>query len=215
MVFFATRGLLGPSGTMLSDIEEGELVKLNENGSPVDFYVAKHDYESDLNGSGRTLVVRKDLYRNMSWNSSDVNSWSDCTARSWLNGDYKNMLDSNIQDVIGTTTYKYSHGNLNLTISNISDSVFILSSKELGNNGKNANAEGTELSISSALRIAYLGGSVGDQWTRSPYTGTVGMVWGVNTSGDHFNQNASSSYGIRPVFTLPSIILADNTGLIV
>lgn len=34
-------------------------VKLKENGTLVEFYVAKHDYESGLNGSGRTLIVRK------------------------------------------------------------------------------------------------------------------------------------------------------------
>ena len=63
MVFFATRGLIG-APVRLSDMEEGALVKLKESGSPVEFYVAKHDYESELNGSGRTLLVRKDCYDN-------------------------------------------------------------------------------------------------------------------------------------------------------
>ena len=30
----------------LGQVAVGTLVKLNENGSPVKFYVAKHDYES-------------------------------------------------------------------------------------------------------------------------------------------------------------------------
>lgn len=35
-----------PSGIPLSSMPEGSIVKINENGSPVDFYVAKHNYES-------------------------------------------------------------------------------------------------------------------------------------------------------------------------
>ena len=46
----------------LSEISEGEIIKLKENGSLVDFYVAKHNYESGLNGEGRTLLVRKDIH---------------------------------------------------------------------------------------------------------------------------------------------------------
>ncbi len=34
----------------LSTFAEGSIVKINESGSPVEFYVAKHDYESALNG---------------------------------------------------------------------------------------------------------------------------------------------------------------------
>ena len=43
----------------LAEMAEGTLVKMNESGAPVEFYVAQHDYESELHGAGRTLVVRK------------------------------------------------------------------------------------------------------------------------------------------------------------
>lgn len=49
-------------GIPLSTITPGAILYLNESGSPVPFYIAKHDYESGLNGAGRTLVVRKDCY---------------------------------------------------------------------------------------------------------------------------------------------------------
>ena len=64
MIFVYRTSMVGPSGIPLSDYEEGDIIKLNEGGSPVEFYVAKHDYESSLNGAGRTLVVRKDCYDN-------------------------------------------------------------------------------------------------------------------------------------------------------
>ena len=44
----------------LSTITPGAILYLNESGSPVPFYIAKHDYESGLNCACRTLVVRKD-----------------------------------------------------------------------------------------------------------------------------------------------------------
>lgn len=43
-------------GIKLGDIAEGSIVKLNEGGSPVEFYVAKHNYENSLNGMGSTLA---------------------------------------------------------------------------------------------------------------------------------------------------------------
>ena len=49
-------------GIPLSTITPGAILYLNESGSPVPFYIAKHDYESGLNGAGRTLIVRKECY---------------------------------------------------------------------------------------------------------------------------------------------------------
>lgn len=65
MGVFASRIMRLATGTPLSDIPEGTLVKINESGSPVEFYVAKHDYETGLNGAGRTLLVRRYCYDNM------------------------------------------------------------------------------------------------------------------------------------------------------
>lgn len=54
MVFF-TRRFLPVVGTSIGNLDEGAIITLNENGNPVEFYVAKHDYEAGLNGAGRTL----------------------------------------------------------------------------------------------------------------------------------------------------------------
>ena len=42
------------SGLPLSYLPEGSRVAINESGSPVLLDLAKHDYESGLNGAGRT-----------------------------------------------------------------------------------------------------------------------------------------------------------------
>lgn len=88
--------------TTLGNKSTGSIIKLKENGTLVDFYVAKHDYESSLNGAGRTLVVRKDVYDQRQWHSSNVNAYASSTIDSWLNSTYKNLLDADIRSLIGT-----------------------------------------------------------------------------------------------------------------
>ena len=215
MIFVHRSNIVVSTGTMLSDIEEGALVKLNEGGSPVDFYVAKHDYEPDLNGAGRTLVVRKDVYDQRQWHSSNVNAWASCTMRSWLNSTYKGLLDADIQEAMGTTTYRYTPGNGNTTVSTRSDAVFLLSLTELGQSQTYANTEGSALPIASTLQIAYQGGSATPQWTRSPSTNNTGITWGLNSGGNIYGGICANTHGSRPTFTLPSTIRADDTGLIV
>lgn len=200
-------------GTPLSAYSEGDIVKINESSSPVDFYVAKHNYESSLNGTGRTLVVRKDVYDERQWNNIRQNSWDNCTIRSWLNGTYKMLLDSNIRSLIGRTKYYYTPGNGNTTISTRSDAVFLLSLYELGMH-RATNDEGSVLPIDDILLIAHLGGNAVSQWTRSPVTIGKVAVAIVNSNGVSSSDGASDPHGARPIFTLPSDIIVGGDGLI-
>lgn len=200
--------MVGPSGIPLSDYAEGDIIKLNEGGSPVEFYVSKHDYESGLNGAGRTLVVRKDVYDQRQWHSSNVNAWANCTMRSWLNSTYKALLDSSIQEAMGTTTYRYTPGNGNNTVTTRSDAVFLLSLTELGLSHTSANVEGSSLPIASTLQIAYQNGNATSQWTRTPNTSGIIYAFKIHSNGDiHSNVFCASQFGSRPCFTLPSTLL--------
>lgn len=193
----------------LAEMAEGTLVKMNESGAPVEFYVACHNYEQSLNGAGRTLVVRKDCYDQRVWHSFNLNAWVSCTLRDWLNGDYKALLDSGIQELIGTTTYLYTPGRGNWTVNTRSDAVFLLSLTELGKPHTYANVEGFALPIASTLQIAYQGGSATTQWTRSPSTSDITHAWRLDSSGGNYYSVCSGSYGSRPCFTLPSTVLVD------
>lgn len=55
MAVFVCPGKITEIGTSLGNLDGGSIIALNESSSPVDFYVAKQDYESGLNGAGRTL----------------------------------------------------------------------------------------------------------------------------------------------------------------
>ena len=207
MIFVYRTSVVGPSGIPLSDYEEGDIIKLNEGGSPVEFYVSKHDYESGLNGAGRTLVVRKDVYDQRQWHSSNVNAWASCTMRSWLNSTYKALLDSSIQEAMGTTTYRYTPGKGNTTVSTRSDAVFLLSATELGKSESWFDVEGSALPIASTLQVAYRNGSATTQWTRAPYTGNPYNAVCLYPDGNVYYSGCDVSRGSRPVFTLPSTLL--------
>lgn len=194
----------------LGEIAEGTLVKMNESGAPVEFYVAKHDYESELNGAGRTLMVRKDVYDQRVW-SSNVNAWSGCAIMSWLNSTYKALLDTNIQNIMGTTEYYYTPGNRLFNVKTQDSAIFLLSLTELGESHSYAKVEGSTLPIANTLKIAYQNSSATPQWTRSPYAYRYSTkeVWFIGANGDINFSDCTDSYGSRPCFTLPSTVLVD------
>lgn len=198
--------------TTLGNKSVGSIVKLKENGVLVDFYVAKHDYENGLNGSGRTLVVRKDCYDTRQWHTSNVNAYATSAIDTWLNSTYKNLLDADIRGVIGTTKIKYTPGNGNTTVGTLERAIFLLSVTELGRSASYANTEGTALSIASSLQIAYLNGSAVVQWTRSPDTRNTSYACYLNTNGNVDDNYCSSTHGSRPAFTLPSTLSVSDDG---
>ena len=198
----------------LGSISEGSVIKLKENGALVEFYVAKHNYESGLNGSGRTLVVRKDCYSmGGTWQNS-TNAYAGSEMDSLLNGTYKNLLDSDIRTAMGTTKFYYTPGNGNDTKTTLSRSVFVLSATEMGGSHAFMNAEGTALSgaVINLLKVAKWNGTAVICWTRSPVTGSTNRAWVLNSSGNSDTYTSTSAYGVRPVFTLPSSLLVSNNG---
>lgn len=193
---------------------EGSIIKLKENGVLVDFYIAKQNYESGLNGAGRVLVVRKDCYDQRQWHGSNVNAYATSAIDTWLNGTYKNLLDANIRTAMGTTKIYYTPGNGNWNVTTLERSVFLLSATELGQTHTYLNTEGTALSstVLNLLKIAYLNGSAVVQWTRSPGTGGTGRAWGLGSGGYLDNRSCSGTYGSRPAFTLPSTLYVSDDG---
>lgn len=221
-------------GKTLGEYTEGDIVYLNENGTPTAFYVACHNYNSDLNGTGRTLLVRKDIHSKMAWDErilgvsmQTTTEYDKSTIDSWCNDTYFNLLDPNVQSAVGTTKFVIaSDGSIEATLVTIERAVFVLALREVGLNGVGyayALEDGTAVPIAELLRIANLNGTATGWWTRSPYTvnGNGGSyedyedssyynerIWSVSSAGKGSGQDLeSSSYGARPVFTLPASTL--------
>lgn len=196
-------------GRTLREYAEGDIVYINESGSPVAFYVGKHNYESGLNGAGRTLLVRKpyaDLDK-MIWNSSSNVTFPNSSILYWLNTSYFSRFSTKIQQLIPTTTYQCVTDTQTLTVGTTSSKVFLLSITETGCNVPQSNqnyapTEGSVLPISSVLRGAYMDAEHPEYWTRTVYS--VWNVVYVNVWGGFYNIGPDSKYAPRPCFTLPS-----------
>ena len=197
--------------TLLGNETLGTIVKLNENGVPQEFYVAKHDYPT--NGNGRTLLVRRYIYDTRQWHTSNVNAYASCALDSWFNNTYYNLLDADIKAQIAAVAIPYTPGNGNNSVSTLSRKVFALSVTELGRTASYANVEGSALPIASTLQIAYnSSGSAVVQWTRSPRTDDTYSACCLNTNGSVGNHGCTSTSGARPAFTLPSSLSVSDDG---
>lgn len=205
MGMFLRRGP-APHRTRLYDKAEGSIIKIAESGTPVAFYIAKHNYEAGLNGDGRTLMVRKDCYDSRTFSSSN-NAYANSSLDSWLCNTYLTLLDADIQTAIGTTKFYYTPGNGNTTVTTLQRAVCQLSLTELGKSNTSAKKEGTALPIASTLQIAHLNGATYTQWTRTPTTNGTGGVFGLTKGGGTYKYSYSEYHGSRPAFTLPSDFL--------
>ena len=199
-------GAVPETETLLSDIEEGQIVKIAENGTPVEFYVAKHDYESGLNGAGRTLLVRKREHSSQVWAANKSNYYNSSDIDTWLNSTYKNLLNGEIQDLIGTTKFYCSSGGFFPVVTTLDRAIFILSMAELGVSDVDANVEGSILPIADLLRTEYTWDMFFSQWTRSCATNQTNPIsaWMLSSAGTASSKRCDINYGARPCFTLPS-----------
>lgn len=189
-------------GIPLSTITPGAILYLNESGSPVPFYIAKHDYESGLNGAGRTLLVRKDCYDNHSFGSS--NTYANSSLDTWLCDTWIKLMDASVQTKIGTTKFYYTVGGGDHALKTLQRAVFQLSVAELGRSINGIEDEGSVLPISITLQAAYRNGVATIQWARTPSPSNIYFAYGFDETGALKQFRCSSLYGTRPTFTLPA-----------
>lgn len=193
----------------------GSIVKIKENGTPVNFIVLQHGYPAS--GNGRTLLLREALYNTMAFDSSN-NDYASSDIDTWLNGTYLNLIDADIRSQIAAVNIKSSTGNGTYNVRDLSRKVFLLSYTEAGFSGSSyAKVEGTALSYfnSSSKRIAYLNGAATRWWLRSPYTDGTDYAWYVYAYGVSSYNSVTSSRGSRPAFTLPSSLSVSDDGSVV
>ena len=222
MVFFATRGLLGPSGTNAGDIDVGTEVILNENGQPVNYLIVNQGIPSALYDASceGTWLLRKDIAENRQWYSFNNNDYENSTIDNYLNTTFLNLFESNIRDAIKQVKIPYRKGagygnTVTSGSSGLSTKIFLLSSTEVNLvHGYEPTNEGACLSYFSGTaqngadnkRVAKLNGSATRWWLRSPYcNSSVGSTLAllVSNVGDWLSNYCSNSYGIRSTLILP------------
>lgn len=197
-------------GTTLGDIELGTLVKLNVSGTPENFYVACHNYESGLNGNGLTLLVKKICAANIAFSAS-LNTYANENLDNYLNDEFLQYFDSGIIGKIVSTKFYYTPGGTYKDMVVLQRKVFQPSSTEFGFSVYNTNTEGTALPIAETLRDIETA-----QWTRTPYLANNKYVISITDYGAaRYNTNATERLGSRPSLALPADTIVGEDMLIV
>lgn len=200
----------------LGQVAVGTIAKLNENGSPVEVIVGRQNYESELNGNGRTLLIRIGSNYTMQWGPSSMSDplYAASTVDTWLNTAYKAMLDAPIQEAIATTKFYYTpSGGASRSI--LERAVFLGSATEFGfSNSPNGyvtfNTEGSPLPENIVDKIQY----PPESWTRTP---TAQFRVAISTHGSAWVPVLGAKAPdfithVDPFFTLPSSFYVNDDG---
>ena len=213
------------AGVALKDLTEGTVINMLENGSPIQFYVAKHNYEPDLNGAGRTCILRMDPFavcefeeyngsppwgyaygQGIDWFLRDYLPAPDYEIDENGNGPkaYTNRFGSKIANLIGQTSFRArlydGYG-----IRTYKSSSFVLSATEYGYSGRIYNhtlpVEGTPFPAASTIIpfTPYPGNRF--IWTRSAYEcpNPLSIMYEPSASTDNDKINMYDGYILIPL----------------
>lgn len=202
----------------LKDISDGTIVYVNENGSPVEYYVATHDYESELNGNGRVLLVRKDVaqYGTFGTGALGLDRFLQSNIYDWMQNTFPQRLDDEVRNASGATTIRYyivTGYSETSSASTTSMKAFPLSSYEIGLS-TGANDGSSALPTAGILRVATTSsGASSTWWTRAQTQSNPVYVTAAGVTDD--SRAATTSNGYRPAFTLPETMYYYNDSLYV
>lgn len=215
------------AGTQISTLEVGTLVKINENGAPIEYMIVNQGLPSSMYDAScdGCWVLRKDIAENRVWDSTN-NDYKNSDIHAYLNGNWTSRYEAGILSQIKQVKIPYqngtgSGGSVASGANGLSCKIFLLSGYELGwttSNNSYFPRDGAKLSYfdsgtsSSAnnKRIAYYNGSATDWWLRSPLTHNRGDVWYVYSEGGCDYWYYGSTYGVRPTLIFPNTALVDD-----
>lgn len=219
----------------IKDLAIGDgYVYLMEGSTKVKFYVLAHNYESGLNGKGRTMFCRERPAMSGPWSSvgnygervniawGQTDSGYTCSIYDWLTTTYFYKFAADVKGWMGKTKYLANRTTFGTSIFTLSESesVYSLSSRP----------EGTLLSDEARKRLEYIFTDFGTNiWTRTrsniesyhhdssdndyyydgvALSGVSRNDWGrFSTTYGH-----TPSWGYLPCFTLPETLYIDKDG---
>lgn len=214
------------TGTPLGELAVGALIKILENGAPVEYLIVNQGLPSSMYDAScdGCWVLRKDIAENRAWDSSN-NDYKNSDIQAYLNGSWLSRYSAGVLSQIKQVKIPYqngtgSGGSVASGANGLSCKIFLLSGYEVGfSTSDNAwlPKDGAKLSYFSSgagsaansKRIANYNGSATVWWLRSPHTFGIGGVWSVNSDGNYENQYCHDAYGVRPALVLPSTALVD------
>lgn len=214
----------------LGQVAVGSIVKLNENGSPINYLVVHQGLPSskyDVSCNG-TWVRRQDIYQNRRWTTNNVNAYAGSSINTYLNGTFLNVFQEDIRAAIKQVKIPYlplgNGSNLISGADGLSCKIFLLSGAEVGFNRNSSvfydeqSLDGNKLSYfsdSSARdkRIATLNDEPSPYWLRTPSDSNTTGVGTVKPDGSADTTPCSwTDVGVLPAFVLPSNLTVSDDG---
>lgn len=214
------------AGTPVSSLAVGTLIKINENGAPVEYMVVNQGLPSSMYDAScdGCWVLRKDIAENRAWDSSD-NDYKNSDIQTYLNGSWVSRYSAGVLSQIKQVKIPYvngtgSGGSVASGANGLSCKIFLLSGYEVGFSTSDNSyfpRDGAKLSYFSSgtdsaannKRIANYNGSAANWCLRSPVTGDSGLIWIVYSDGVCSNWGCNHTCGVRPALILPSTALVD------
>lgn len=213
------------AGTQISTLEVGTLVKINENGAPIEYLIVNQGLPSSMYDAScdGCWVLRKDIAEKRKWGSN--NDYKNSDIHAYLNGNWTSRYEAGILSQIKQVKIPYVNGTGGSPVASgangLSCKIFLLSGYELGwttSDDSRFPVDGAKLSYFTAgtssaannKRIANYNGSATHWWLRSPNTNYTVRVWSVRSDGNYDHWNCISTYGVRPALILPSSALVDD-----
>ena len=215
------------AGTPLSELAEGTIIKINENGRPVEYLIVNQGLPSSMYDAScdGCWVLRKDIAEKKRWDSSN-NEYKNSDVHAYLNGSWTSRYEAGILSQIKQVKIPYvngtgSGGSVASGANGLSCKIFLLSGYEVGfstSDNSHFPRDGAKLSYFSSgtsssannKRIAYYNGRATGWWFRSPYISYEFGVWGVDSDGSWYGWSYDDTCGVRPALILPSTARVDD-----
>ena len=223
-----SEGVTPKLGTPLSELAEGTIIKINENGSPVEYLIVNQGLPSSMYDTScdGCWVLRKDIEETREW-GHQFSNYKNSDIQAYLNGSWLSRYSTGILSQIKQVKIPYVNGNgsdepVVSGANGLSCKIFLLSGYEVGwttSDSSDFPHDGAKLSYfdsgtgstaNSKRRAVRDDNGLGCSWfLRSPSAGS-GNIWGVMTDGSYLTWNSDDVCGIRPALIFPSGILVDN-----
>lgn len=178
------------------------IVYLKEENRMIPFYVVKHDYESGINGPGRTALLRKDILEKRWWHNDTTNGYMSSSLDMFLTSDYLPRFSATLQEAISRTKFYITRGRGSSELLTHERSIFIPSLAEYGRSSASANEEGSDFTQGQPYAIAMLDGVQVKHWTRTCVNTVNSGAFNFTETGSVEIGTTTDHLGIRPMFTL-------------
>ena len=214
---------------LLGQVAVGTIVKLNEDGSPINYIVVHQGrpsslYDVSCNG---TWLLREDIMENCQWSSTNINTLPGSTIMTTMAG-YLAKYEDYIQSAIKTVKIPYCLGNgspyVNSGENGLECKLFPLGGYEIGLGGVNRALpiDGAKLDYFEAgieteannKRISKLSGTATIWWTRSAVNNNTNGKLYIMSDGSYGTTTVNPSYGARPAMIMDPTILVSDDGTV-